>query len=154
MTNHSPNYSQAGMQSGIHTGVKSSASPVGGMVAYSALRFGGMGAIVGGAAAAAQVIPQVKNNRMTTGQAAYMVAKEAAGTGVATAAGAVVAGAVGMGGLVGLLAMFSVATGVKYMWNSVVEGAPQIRAAGGPAEKAGEPGAKPADAKPKRTSKK
>ena len=114
---------QGGMQSAAHGAMKSGAASTAGVVSRSALNLGGVGAMVGGVAAAAQVIPQVRNNQMSAGQATREVVKEAAGAGVATAAGAAVAGAVGLGGFVSLLAMFGVATGVKYLWNSAFDGA-------------------------------
>lgn len=145
MANYPRNYYQSGLQTGLRSGVAATT----GMVSRSALNMGGMGALVGGAAAAAQAIPKVRNNQMTAGQATRGVIKEAAGTGVATAAGAAVAGAVGLGGMVSLLAMFGVATGVKYMWNSVMEGQPGETAPAVATEQAA-----PAPAKAKRATKK
>ena len=105
-----------------HTGVNGSPAGMTGLAARPAWNFGAMGAIVGGALAAAQAIPKVKNNQINASQAVGEVFKEAAGTGVATAAGACVAGAVSLGGFTSLLAMFGVATGVKYLWNSAFGG--------------------------------
>ncbi|MGD9123601.1 MAG: hypothetical protein PVG60_00835 [Desulfarculaceae bacterium] len=121
------NYYQSGItpHSGIGTGVSQTTS----LVSRSAVNFGGLGALVGGAAAAAQVIPKVKNKEMTSGEATRSVLKEAAGAGLATAAGAAVAGAVGLGGLLSLAAMFGVATGAKYLWNSAVDASPEPAAA-------------------------
>jgi hypothetical protein len=90
------------------------------MISRATLNVGGFGALVGGAATAAQVIPKVKKNEMSAQDATREVLKEAAGTGLATAAGAAVVGSVGMGGILSLLAMFGVATGAKYLWNSAM----------------------------------
>ncbi len=111
MTQHHPT-------SYYQTGVNGSPAGMTGLAARPVWNFGAMGAIVGGALAAAQAIPMVKNKQIDAGQAVGEVVREAAGTGVATAAGACVAGAASLGGFVSLLAMFGVATGVKYLWNS------------------------------------
>lgn len=151
MANYNPNYYQSGMQNAAHSGARSSMATTGSMVSRSALNLGGVGAVVGAAAAAAHVIPHVKNNEMTAGQATREVVKEAAGAGVATAAGAAVAGAMGLGGMVSILAMFGVATGVKYLWNTAVDGSCCKCATAGPAE---EPAEEPAKPKTRRTTKK
>ena len=114
---------QSYYQTGTKTGVAGT-----GLAARSALHFGGFGAVIGAASAAAQVIPQVRSNQMTTGQAARQVLKEAAGTGAATAAGAAAAGAIGLGGLVSLATMFGVAVGVKYFWNQALDGPSPVAA--------------------------
>ncbi|KIX15460.1 magnetosome protein MamC [Dethiosulfatarculus sandiegensis] len=94
--------------------------------AQGAVSLGGVGAVIGAVGAAAAVIPQVNNSEITKSQAAVHVAKEAAGTGLATAAAGVVMRTVGLGGFTGLVGMFAVATGVKYLWNRTVDG--QVKA--------------------------
>lgn len=78
---------------------------------------GTAGAVVGGTLAAAKDIHRVNNGEMTRGQALADVSKEAAGTGLSTAAGIAVTGALGLTGLVGLVGIVGVATGTKYLWN-------------------------------------
>lgn len=76
------------------------------------------GAVVGGAISAAKNIKAVKNNEISKEEAVRNTAKEAAGTGLATAAGVALAGALGIGGIVSLLVVGSAATGVKYFWDT------------------------------------
>lgn len=113
-------------QSQVGTGIKQNSSTL----ARSSLNVGGFGALVGGASAAAQVIPQVRNNQISSQQAARDVLREAAGTGLAAAAGAAVVRAVGMGGgILSLVVMFGVAAGAKYLWNTAVPGGASAAAA-------------------------
>jgi hypothetical protein len=156
MSNHTPSnhHIHSGVPASAGTGLQSGPGAglvptTGGLVSRYAINIGGLGAIVGGTAAAAQLIPKVRKNEMTAGEATRGVVKEAAGTGLATAAGAAMAGAVGLGGLVSLLAMFGVATGVKYLWNAALEG----EASGSEAEAPAKKGPAPATAKTKKTSK-
>lgn len=86
-----------------------------------AAAMGGAGALIGAVNATAACLPQVRGKQMTGGEAALAVAKEAAGTGLAAAAGGLVMRSMGVGGFVGLLGMFTVATGVKYFWNQAVD---------------------------------
>lgn len=78
---------------------------------------GTVGAIVGGTAAIARDVKRVKDGEMTTSQAAGDIAKESAGTGIATAAGVAVVGTLGMTGFLGILGMVGVASGTKYIWD-------------------------------------
>lgn len=87
----------------------------------SAAAFGGVGAFMGAVGATAVCLPRVRGKQMTGSEAVLVVAKEAAGMGLATAAGGVVARSTGLGGLAGLLGMFAVATGVKYFWNQAMD---------------------------------
>lgn len=125
------NYYQSGItpQSGIGSGLSQTTS----LISRSAVNIGGFGALIGGAAAAASVIPKVKSDEMTSGEATRVVLKEAAGTGLATAAGAAVAGAVGLGGMLSVLAMVGVATGAKYLWNSAMDDSQPAEAKAKPA---------------------
>ena len=94
----------------------------------SAVAMGAVGALIGAVSATATSLQQVKGQEATKQEAALMVAKEAAGTGLATAAGGAAARALGMRGFVGLLGMFAVATGVKYFWNQAMDSRPQAAA--------------------------
>lgn len=76
-----------------------------------------LGAVVGGAVAAAQGVRRVKTGEMTRAEAVADVGKEAAGTGLSAAAGVAVAGALGLGGLLGLAGIIGVAAGTKYVWD-------------------------------------
>lgn len=104
-------------QNSLHTGLNSNASGTS-LSSRPMLNIGILGAIIGGAVAAAQVIPKVTDQQYDSGQAVGEVLREAAGAGVATAAGAGVAGAVNLGGFVSLVTLFGAATGVKYLWNT------------------------------------
>ncbi len=87
-----------------------------------AVSLGAMGAMIGAVGATAACLPQVRSDQMTNQQAMMTIAKEAAGTGLATAAGGMLMRSVGMGGITGLVGMFAVATGVKYFWNRTMDG--------------------------------
>lgn len=78
---------------------------------------GSVGAVVGGTVAAAKDVKRVNEGKMTKGQAAADIGKEAVGTGLSTAAGVAVTGALGVTGLLGLASIVGVASGVKYIWN-------------------------------------
>jgi len=131
-------------------GVRTYTGQTAGLFSRASLNLGVIGALVGGAAAAAKAIPEVKGSRMSGGQATREVLKEAAGSGLSTAAGAAMAGALGLGGALSLVAMFGVATGVKYLWNSAIDSSSRTLAATDQAEAAEAPKA----AKPKKTAKK
>ncbi len=89
---------------------------------------GGVGAIVGGAVAAAQDVKRVNQGEMTKAQAAADVGKEAVGTGLSTAAGVAVTGALGVTGLLGLASIVGVAAGTKYLWNKKFGHRPEPKA--------------------------
>ncbi|MDQ7832573.1 MAG: hypothetical protein RDU30_12630 [Desulfovibrionaceae bacterium] len=87
--------------------------PVGAITAM-----GAAGAIIGGTAAAAKDLRQVKEGDMTREAAAGHILKEALGSGLATAAGAV-AGTFFRSGVLGLAAMAVVGVGTKYLYDGV-----------------------------------
>lgn len=78
---------------------------------------GTVGAVVGGAVAAAKDVKRVNAGVMTKGEAAADIGKEAVGTGLSTAAGVAVTGALGIGGLLGVVGIIGVAAGTKYLWD-------------------------------------
>jgi hypothetical protein len=87
-------------------------------VPQATLAMGGVGAIVGGTAAAAKNIHRVKNAEINREAAVKDTIKEAAGTGLATATATAVVGVVGATGLLSLLGILAVATGTKYLWDA------------------------------------
>lgn len=87
-------------------------------VPKATLAMGGLGVIIGGSAAAAKSIRRVQTEAVDREQAVKEMAMEAAGTGLATAAGTAVVGTLGIrNGLFSVLGMLTVATGVKYAWD-------------------------------------
>ena len=87
----------------------------------AALAIGGLGAIVGGSAAAAKNIRRVKTEAVNREEAVKDVFKEAAGAGLATAAAAAIVGTLGIrSGLVSVLGMLTVATGTKFAWDCLM----------------------------------
>ena len=82
------------------------------------LAMGGVGAIVGGTAAAARNIRRVKDARITREDAIKDTLREAAGAGLATATATVVVRAVGATGLLSLVGILAAATGAKYFWDA------------------------------------
>lgn len=82
------------------------------------LAMGGVGAVIGATGAAADNIRRVKNGDINKEQAIKNTVKEAAGTGLATAAATAVVGAVGATGLLSLVGLVAVATGTKYLWDA------------------------------------
>jgi hypothetical protein len=93
--------------------LRQTALPVGAITAM-----GAAGAIIGGTAAAAKDLRQVKSGEMTREAAAGHILKEAVGSGLATAAGAV-AGAFFRSSVLGLAAMAVVGVGTKYLYDGV-----------------------------------
>jgi len=93
--------------------LRQTALPVGAITAM-----GAAGAIIGGTAAAAKDLRQVKNGDMTREAAAGHILKEALGSGLATAAGAV-AGTFFRTNILGLAAMAVVGVGTKYLYDGV-----------------------------------
>lgn len=87
----------------------------------SVVALGGVGAMIGAVGASAVGLRQVRNQQMTNQEAMLMVAKEAAGMGLATAAAGAVVRTMGLGGFAGLLGVFTVAAGVKYFWNQTLD---------------------------------
>jgi len=78
------------------------------------------GAVIGGAVSAAKQYRDFKDGKVTKEKAAENTVKEAAGTGLATAAGAAVAGTLGLGLFASLAAFTVVSAGMKYLWDSKV----------------------------------
>ncbi len=79
------------------------------------------GAIVGGTAAAAKGIRQVKAGEKTKEEVAENVAREAGATAVAVGTSAMVVGALGFGPFLATLGTVMVATGTKYAMDSVLK---------------------------------
>lgn len=78
------------------------------------------GAIIGGAAAAAKGIRDVKSGRATAESAAMDTAREAGTTAIAAGAAAVVVGALPVGPVLSTLGIAAVAVGTKYAMDSVL----------------------------------
>ncbi|NDV26092.1 magnetosome protein MamC [Desulfovibrio sp. JC010] len=78
------------------------------------------GALVGGTVAAVRSTIAVNEGRISSTEAVKTVAKESAGTGLATAAGVTATAVLGLGGLTGLLGFTVVATGAKMLWDKAV----------------------------------
>ncbi|MEA1969267.1 MAG: hypothetical protein U9N77_13760 [Thermodesulfobacteriota bacterium] len=82
---------------------------------------GTAGAVTGGVIAAAKNICEVKQNNIKTNQAVNNVFKESAGTGIAMATATAVITPIGIRNpIIGILGFTCVATGTKYLWNSMV----------------------------------
>ncbi len=75
------------------------------------------GVLVGGALSAAKNMRDCKENIITKEQAVSNVARDAAGSGVATAAGAFAVSAVGITGVGALLVAVGAMVGAKYYWD-------------------------------------
>jgi hypothetical protein len=101
-----------------HPAVHTATTKVTRFVPQASLAMGGLGAIIGGTAAAAKNIRRVKNSEIKREDAVRDTIKEAAGAGLATAAATAVVGAVGATGLLSLVGILAVATGTKYLWDS------------------------------------
>lgn len=80
----------------------------------------GLGALIGATGAAAHAIHQARQGNMTNQEAAIHTVKEAAGTGLATAAAVGVVGSTSMHGALGIVGLLAVGTGVKYMWDQTI----------------------------------
>jgi hypothetical protein len=87
-------------------------------VPQASLAMGGVGAIVGGTAAAAKNIRRLRDAEINREEAVKDTFKEAAGAGLATATATAVVGAVGATGLLSLVGLLAVATGTKYLWDA------------------------------------
>ncbi len=88
-------------------------------VPRAALSMAGVGAIVGGTAAAAKNIRKLKNAEITHEEAVKDTIKQAAGAAVATGTATAAVGATGVTGVVSLLGILVVATGTKYLWDGI-----------------------------------
>lgn len=86
------------------------------------------GAVIGGAISAARNINDLKEEKITKDEAIKNTAKDAAGSGLATAAGIAVAGTLGIGGLGGLLIAAFATTGAKYLWDNTAAGSKKKKA--------------------------
>ncbi|GEM_PF-2473453 len=123
-----------------HPVAHAAATKVTRFVPQATLAMGGVGAIIGGTAAAAKNIRRVKDAEINREEAVRDTIKESAGAGLATATATAVVGAVGATGLLSLVGILAMATGTKYLWDAAT--AP---------EKA--PAAPPKEAKPKKETK-
>jgi len=90
-------------------------------LAQSVSGVGVLGAIVGGAAAAAKNYKDHKDGLVTPTEAFYDTTKEAAGAGIATAVSAVAVGIVGGGLAISIGTALVVASGAKYAWDRTME---------------------------------
>jgi hypothetical protein len=108
--------------------------PVGGIVAM-----GLAGAVITAVGATARGLRDAKDGAKTRAEVVTDVAREALGGGLATAAGAAVAGTVFRSGALSLAAMAAVGIGVKYVYDgmaaSVCSAAPAEAAPAKPAKK-------------------
>jgi hypothetical protein len=91
------------------------ALPTGGIVAM-----GLAGAVITAIGATARGLRETKAGEITRSEMIVDVAKEALGGGLATAAGAAVAGTVTRSGALSLAAMAAVGIGVKYVYDGMV----------------------------------
>jgi hypothetical protein len=98
-------------------------------VPRSSLAMGGVGAIIGGTAAAAKNIRRVKDGEIHREEAVRDTIKEAAGAGLATAAATALVGVFGATGLLSLVGIVAVATGTKYVWDAATASASRPGAA-------------------------
>jgi hypothetical protein len=132
-----------------HSAIK---TPVGGAAILGSTAFG---AVIGGAVAAAGVIPKVRSGDMDKREAAVSVAREAGTTGAATGAAVAVVGALGLGGLLSFVGIVAVATGTKYLLDSaLIPSAAPAESATKAAKVSGQtPGAKTKPAAAKKTTK-
>lgn len=79
------------------------------------------GAVVGGVAAAAASARKVKEGTMNAREAAFSSLREAGTTGLASGAGVAAMSALRVGGATGLVGIAVVATGAKYLLDSVLD---------------------------------
>ncbi len=79
------------------------------------------GAVVGGVAAAAASARKVKEGTMSAREAAFSSLREAGTTGLASGAGVAAMSALRVGGATGLVGIAVVATGAKYLLDSVLD---------------------------------
>jgi len=98
----------------INTSMKS--SPVLGTALGAAV----FGAVIGGTAAAAKGLREVKAGQATSRDVATGVAREAGSTAVAVGAATAVVGALSLGPFLSTLGIAAVATGTKYAMDSLI----------------------------------
>ena len=92
-----------------------------GIVPRATAKMAGVGAIIGGTAAAAKNMRRVGNSQITREEAVIDTIKESAGAGLATAAATAAVTAAGATGFFSLLGIVVVATGTKYLWDSATK---------------------------------
>ena len=92
-----------------------------GIVPRATAKMAGVGAIIGGTAAAAKNMRRVGNSQATREEAVIDTIKESAGAGLATAAATAAVTAAGATGFFSLLGIVVVATGTKYLWDSATK---------------------------------
>lgn len=81
----------------------------------------GVGALLGAAGAAAKNARLCQQGKLDGGGAVRDTLKEAAGLGLAAAAGVAAGQALRLAGLAGLLGVAAVASGAKYLWDSALQ---------------------------------
>ncbi|PIE70015.1 MAG: hypothetical protein CSA22_10185 [Deltaproteobacteria bacterium] len=85
----------------------------------ASLSMAGLGAVVGGTAAAAREIKAVRTDASTREEAVKTICREAAGAGVATGLATAVVGSVApRSSVVSILGIVAVATGTKMLWDA------------------------------------
>jgi hypothetical protein len=89
-------------------------------ISQASLAMGGLGAVIGGTAAAARNIRRLEGSEIARDEAVKDTLKEAAGAGLATAAATAVVGAVRATGFLSLVGILTVATGTKYLWDTAL----------------------------------
>ncbi len=82
---------------------------------------GGAGALAGGLTAAYYCIPKVAKGQMKFFEAGKIVARESAGTGIASGLGAGVMAILGLEGFVGLAGLILVSSMIKDKWDTALE---------------------------------
>ncbi len=87
-------------------------------IPQTSLVMGGVGAIIGGAAAAARNIRRMKEEHITRQEAVRDTLKEAAGVGLASTVATAVVGAVGASGVWAVFGAAAAAAGTKYLWDA------------------------------------
>lgn len=105
------------MPTSNHPAVHNAIRTVPRSVPQVALAMGGVGAVIGGSAAAAKNIREVREGRISRDAAVRNTIRETAGAGLSTATATAVVGAVGATGFLSLLGIVAVATGTKYLWD-------------------------------------
>jgi hypothetical protein len=112
----------------ISTKIK--ASPALGTAMGAAL----FGAVIGGTAAAAKGLREVKAGRATGQEVGADVAREAGSTAVAAGAATAVVGALSLGPFLSTLGIAALATGTKYAMDSLLQGNKSAPALAGPGQ--------------------
>ncbi|WP_207263869.1 magnetosome protein MamC [Desulfovibrio sp. Huiquan2017] len=92
------------------------------------------GAVIGGTAAAAKGMREVKAGRATGQEVGASIAREAGSTAVAVGAATAVVGALSLGPFLSTLGIAALATGSKYAMDSLLQGKKPEPALAGPAQ--------------------